>query len=96
MRPSHRALGSRSGIAFMFAFLVRKAVVEKHVSCQHHGNPRNASCLPSDVLVVILVVISLKPSSSAFGDEIHITAWFGSSFVLTSMSFFFTGMTDVI
>lgn len=51
-----------------FEFLVRKAVVEKHVSC--HRNPRDAPFLHIDILVVIPVITSWKRSSNAFRGEI--------------------------
>lgn len=50
----------------VFELLVRMAVVEKLVSCQHHGKSGEASFLHIDTLVVIL----LKCSSSAFRGEI--------------------------
>lgn len=76
---------------FMFELFVRKAVVEKHVSCQHCRNP-----LYIDILVVILVVTSLKCSNITFGVKSCIVIQFGSSSTLTSMSFSFIGMTDTI
>ena len=50
----------------VFELLVRMAVVEKLVSCQHRGKSGKASFLHVDILVVIL----LKCSSSAFRGEI--------------------------
>lgn len=40
----------------VFELLVRKAVAEKHVGCQHHVHPGDAPLLHVDVLVVIPVV----------------------------------------
>ena len=54
----------------VFELLVRTAVVEKHVSCQHHRKPSEAPFLYTDILIVILVVTSLKCSSNAFRGEI--------------------------
>lgn len=54
----------------MFEFLVRNAVAENHVGCQHHVNPRDAAFPNVDVLVVIPVVTSLKGSHNATGGKI--------------------------
>ena len=43
----------------MFEFLLRKPVVEKHVTYQHHINPSDTPFLHIDTCVVILVVISV-------------------------------------
>lgn len=54
----------------MFEFLVRNAVAENHVGCQHHVNPRDAAFPNVDVLVVIPVIASPKGSCNATGGEI--------------------------
>lgn len=68
----------------MFEFLVRKAVAENHVGCQHHGNPRDAAFPHVDVLVVIPVRTSLNGPHYAVGGEIphHYPAWQLSKFNL--------------
>lgn len=50
----------------VFELLVRMAVVEKLVSCQHHGKSGEAPFLHIDILAVIL----LKCSNSAFRGKI--------------------------
>ena len=78
----------------MFEFLLRKAIVEKSVSCQHSRNPSSASFLHVDILVIPLVT-SLKHSSSAFRGKILSHIQIGSSSVVTFMSFF-TDASDAI
>ena len=64
--PSHRASSVVLAWPLVFELLVRIAVVEKLVSCQHHGKSGRASFLHIDIFVVIL----LTCSSSAFRGEI--------------------------
>ena len=54
----------------MLEMLVGKAVVEEHVACQHHGNPRDAPLLHVNVLVVVPVVTSSKCSENATRAEV--------------------------
>ena len=53
----------------MFKFLVRTAVGEKLVSCQHHRKPSDNPFLHIEILV-IPVITSSKCSSNVFRDEI--------------------------
>ena len=53
----------------LFKFLVRKAMVEKYISCQHHRKPSDIPFFHAEILV-ILVIAFLKHSSNSFRDEI--------------------------
>ena len=53
----------------MFKFLVRTAVAEKHLSCQHHRKPSDNPFLHIEILVIPVITPS-KWSSNMFRDEI--------------------------
>ena len=57
-------------VPLVLEMLVGNAVVEEHVACQHHGNPRDAPLLHVNVLVVVPVVTSSKCSENATRAEV--------------------------
>lgn len=56
-------------LPLMFEFLVRNAVAENQIGCQHHAKPYDAAFPDVDVLV-LLAVSSLKGSHNVTGAEI--------------------------
>ena len=66
-----------------FEVLVRMTVVEKLVSCQHHGKSGKASFLHIDILVVILVKCPAVPLGAKSCVSIQLSSspvWISRSF----------------